>query len=437
MSKQLRILAPEINIEKRNSYAYPNYRLDRIPQQANGDTVTLLAAGGNNSLFEIPAVVGNMNRSILAFDMNITAQAADNVNAFRHLIPQIRHIQYYNRNNVMLADITDFDRFSKIILASDSTLEDLLTNSGEYPLVRSNALRNNVNAERPISADASLHYTEQMYVQNAGDNVAITVRYRIPMGIFKNTFFALNQDIYFGDITYLRIYYQSAGNVGFDSDDAAYTNPGALVGPITLTNLQFYHAVETNEAMIATIKSTFVNTGLSYLIDWVHVDNTSLTGTSQSFYVKYGRTHGRTLKRIYWCQTPTAPATPNLLYETAIGDGVNIVSFYTRLDGQRIIQYDIQCTEANGNQDYMLMKDKMKGNSYQNIDIYKYNWFWCESFDGLKLIEHEDTLETGLSLDVEKKYDVDLRTANTPFTYYIFAVTQKELLIGPMGITVT
>jgi len=59
------VIAPEINLPKRNTYVYPNYRLDQIPQQTGGNTVTMLAAGGNNSLFELPAVVFNMSKCIL------------------------------------------------------------------------------------------------------------------------------------------------------------------------------------------------------------------------------------------------------------------------------------------------------------------------------------------------------------------------------------
>lgn len=108
------------------------------------------------------------------------------------------------------------------------------------------------------------------------------------------------------------------------------------------------------------------------------------------------------------------------------------------LDSQRIIQYNINCTDAGGNQDYMIMKEKMQGNTYQNSNIYKYNWFWCESFDGMKLIEHNDSIIAGIPIDnIERKYDVNLQTANAAYTYYVFGVVQRELKITPLGIQLT
>ena len=86
----------------------------------------------------------------------------------------------------------------------------------------------------------------------------------------------------------------------------------------------------------------------------------------------------------------------------------------------------------------MVMKDRLAGGAIQNRNIYQYNWFWCESFDGLKFHEHDDNAELGL--DISQKvilYDVNAVTNNLfTWTYNIFGVTQRVLTIKKNSVIV-
>ena len=83
------------------------------------------------------------------------------------------------------------------------------------------------------------------------------------------------------------------------------------------------------------------------------------------------------------------------------------------------------------------MHGRLQGGAIQNRNIYQYNWFWCESFDGLKFHEHPDNVELGLDLtqkDIE--YNVVMTTANNSFTYHVFGVAQRLLTIKKDNTTI-
>ena len=451
---------------------HPNYRLDQLTQQTGGTSVTLTAAGGNNSLFEINPVAFNLSKSFLCFDyVTAVAPAADRVaGVFRSVLPHIRQIQFYGRNGQMMCDLQNFDIYSRVIFNSDFTIEELENGSNDTPVYMNNTNVTDdlvyetaagpppvlalyatsikaANGTRPgmgagIGGRANLSYKEQIYYEAnqpapGPAATATTTRYRIPLSFFRNTIFALDKDLYFGDITYLRIYWNDYTKLGYNSDGNG-GNLTPFAAQIALNNLYVYLAVETNEKINATLAQTISsNIGLNTLFDYVYHENFSPTGNQPSFYVKYGPGMGLRLKRLYWCTLDNPIGADDDTYNISNMAGAELNSFYAELDGQRIIQYDINCQDANGNQDYMILYDRLKGGAIQNRNIYQYNWFWCESFDGLKLHEHDDNLEAGIDIDkVEHKYQVYARTDGNPYSWYIYAVIQRRLNITNLGVTI-
>ena len=210
-----------------------------------------------------------------------------------------------------------------------------------------------------------------------------------------------------------------------------------------MTNLNLYLAVENNEKINEVLAKTIASPGgLNILLDYVHQENfNGGGGVNDSFYTKYGPGMGQRLKRLYWCYLNN-PIAPNTRYDISNIDntGVSgIARFYTELDSHRFIKFDIDCTDAGGNKDYMIIADKLKGGAIQNKNIYQYNWFWCESFDGLKLHEHDDNLVAGLEIDkIEHKYQTYITlTGAAGYTYYVYAVIQKNLNISSLGINIS
>jgi hypothetical protein len=119
-------------------------------------------------------------------------------------------------------------------------------------------------------------------------------------------------------------------------------------------------------------------------------------------------------------------------------NGAKISTLRTSIDNQLIQQYNIDCRDANGNQDYMIMRELLDGGVCGNSNIYQYNWFWCEHFGPeSRLIDHDNTLVAGKDIMTKDiKYDVNLVTANIANTYYVFGIIQRKLRITRMGIEI-
>jgi len=171
------------------SELHPSYTYDEITQQTGGTQVTLTAAGGNNSLFEIPAVAFNLSKSYLRFDYTLPAvPAAAPLPAlysiqYKSVLPHIRQIQFYGRNGQMMCDLQNFDIYTRVIFNSDLSHEELTNGTVDIPVFRNNSITAppntaataaSVEANRPgIAQRANLNYIEQAYVLTGG---AITLR---------------------------------------------------------------------------------------------------------------------------------------------------------------------------------------------------------------------------------------------------------------------
>jgi hypothetical protein len=128
------------------------------------------------------------------------------------------------------------------------------------------------------------------------------------------------------------------------------------------------------------------------------------------------------------------------------------------LDNERLQEFNLVCADYD---DYMLLKDKLKGSVIQSADMFYYNWFWIEDFTGMedktKEPKNSENLEVGLDLSIERKWDFYAQQVNTvavgdadtiansvnaansnggQYNHYSFAVTQKMLTISSSGITV-
>lgn len=101
------------------------------------------------------------------------------------------------------------------------------------------------------------------------------------------------------------------------------------------------------------------------------------------------------------------------------------------LNNERIQEYNVEPINLD---DWNLLKDCLKGSVLQTSNMYQYNWFYRDSFDGMCSVEKLNNLDTGLDLSVEQKWDIYCTTTNATYNHYDFAVTQKT--ISSAGISV-
>lgn len=473
-------VSSELEYQK-TQISHPTYQLSRITQQSGGNNVTMSQTGGEQSLFELPATNAyNLAKSVLTFSalLSYSGGAAGTnyyFTEFNCLMPYIQQLSLYTRSGIFLADITDFQYYTNVIFASDTPLDELLTNDPQNLIYNNNTAtltnqrpNGNLTGGPPVTtvgrSDASQMVIEPSYYRTtpistnaaAGPPVVIpsqTLNVQFRLSSIKNTIFALNKDLIFNEILVLRIIWGPVQGVGF-ATTAAY--PGSVAGiasitGITLSNLNLYLAVEQNLSIVNALRARAQGNGFSVLIDYVHpfIYNTGVnsnSGTNAISY-KFNRGHGMRLKRIYHAVYNYGVATNASLsifahFNNANGVSGNIVAtYYTMLDNQRIQQFNVDCTTAT---DYLLNKHLLKGSPLESINVYQYNWFHVDSFDGMTLVEKNDNEEVGLDLSLEKKWDWFATLPATlvfpgafPLNYHTYAITQKLLTVSNAGITVT
>jgi len=95
--------------------SHPSYTLNKVLPLTGGSQTTLSAAGGNDTMFEIPSYVFNFSHSRFDFNFRIVRSAtAQYPTIFKDTIGCIRQFQVYTRAGLYLCDIPYFNNFTKI-----------------------------------------------------------------------------------------------------------------------------------------------------------------------------------------------------------------------------------------------------------------------------------------------------------------------------------
>jgi hypothetical protein len=463
------MISEEINYQREKELA-PRYRLDQFTQQIGGTIMPAPLTMGQSTIFELPPVVFNLSKSSITYRYNIPASAVGNGcnMAFINTCPLINQIQYYAKNGQPMFDCINIDRYMKMTMGTDVKIEDMLSYDASPPVVAAPGAaygytgssiiqKNNTTVTYAPAPGVSIgdirsdgipfdqSIVEPRDVITGTQVTALQVDITLDLNLIKNSIFSLDKDLYFGDISYLKIWWRTWSDAGFVSvNGIGAVNTALAAGQaFGLTNLYLYLAVEVNPSVQLLHQNLFEKNGFNIPIDYIYPSNFPfVVGTSDNFYNIYGPGQGQRLKRVYWTAYKTAP-NPNELYNNSnltVGGGAafKISSFYTQLDSQRIIQYNIDTTgAAPAFQDYYVMRDKLKDSCLQSRNVYQYNWVWVDSWDNMKLSDHNPNLITGLPLDVNHKYEVNATTnVAFPLTFYMFAITQKTLIITKLGVQV-
>lgn len=480
---------------KKESFIHPTYKLNKILPQSGSQSVTI-NTGGNDTMFEIPVKAFNLARSLLCFTIAPSVNAGAYYYAYKDVLTPIRQLQLYTRSGIYLCDLNEVPNFTKVTLKPETSLEEFLTydngvdagaaaTKGTARYFAPNNAASAANQRPQDSSAASKGYIEPQYVE-PGTNVVASPVYQIvyPLGTLKNTIFALDKDIWANEILILRIVWNQANRIIYNGGNVAVPTTGVTVyaGGMNVTNLTLYLAVETNPEITNQLRSQVAGGGINILIPYVYTYKTNLgPSASQTVSLRFNRGHGIRLSKIYHSvfnnnETVSTgvdsvggnPFTIASAYDNdnraVIAGGVNALTnrskvqvFYTMLDNERLQEFNLTC--AN-NDDYMLLKDKIKGSVISSSDMFYYNWFWLEDFTGMEdrsaEPKNKDNLEVGLDLSIERKWDfygqqmnntaatvnnilnstIAANTNNGQYNHYSFAITQKTLTISPNGITV-
>lgn len=451
------VIAPELDYKKKN-YSYPVYKHSRILPQAGTQTVAVSNSGGAESLFEIPTKVFNLSQSYLSFIVNPGQLATKQNWMAADVFGYIRQIQLYTRGGLFLADIQNFDNYTKAVWKTDIKLEDFLTfdktNSGGATTaalvsgfgqgIRPNnaAAATGTFGARYNNTAASVSFLEPQYVYtgSAVNTANPFLSFKLNLDLIKNTIFSINKDLFFDEVVVMRVIWNGPGKYVWGADvganpaanPVAFTTDGA-----TINNLTLFVAIETNQDIVQQIMAKKNSgEGISLLVPYVYGNKIGLTGDSQSVSLKYSRAHGIKLLKIYH-QLNSQVENSNTAYDTSNIADARVSSFYTLLNNNRLQEFDVTC--ANGD-DWMLMREKLKGSLMLDSNVYKYNFVWIDDFSDYdapidRNESKDDNLIRGIDLSSEQKWDFYMNKATAPANnHYTFAVTLKMLIVNSNGI---
>jgi hypothetical protein len=410
---------------------------------------TITASGGDVLTFEIPANVAfNLSKSYLNLTLTGVAVASNANYYVTDAVTAVRSVILQTKGGIILASFDYADVFSKVTMKSETKLDDFLcldevesALGGLNGLSRSDLLAaNNVRYDNSAS---SLGYTEPKYVVSGAINTANPVIYnRIPLNIYlNNSIFALDKDLMFNEIIQLRVTINSSNRISFYT--TSITDPSATpvnAASVTLTNPFLYLAIERDEMINQQIREKINSPeGLSVLIDYVYNQRTAFSqSVLQSSSIRLSRANGRSVKKLFYSVFPGTETTNNT-YNNSNNNGSKVVEWYDQIDNRRLVDYNVNCQTANL-EDWMFMREYLKGSVIQTSNMFQYNWCIVRNFaDTVSALEKPQVAYgvnwiQGMPLDSEVKYDFVATTTNNAFTHYLFAVCQKTLKISQSGI---
>jgi hypothetical protein len=475
---------------KSSDLVHPEYKMSKIYQQTGSQTVSITTAGNSESVFELPVNAMNLSKSVLNFTATPQASGGGNYNyAYMDCASPIRQIQLYTRGGTYLCDVNHANTYTKVVWKPETKVGEFLdmpnhdagSGWGNYlqkcnannqlffsqtaaefksAIIDTNASladlatdltalikRPDTSARRhddvaladgtgePSSVDVS--FKEAKYFAGGGNNTATPVlNIKLPLGMIYNTILSLNKDLYFGEVLYLRIVWAPSTKIFYFGDDALSPGGGTLGAAAVnceITNLQLYLAIEQNQQIKNQLMSQVMGAGHRVLIPYVHTNLNSSLGAvaQQNVTVRYNRGHGQRLMKVYHsCFNNTE--NQNTAYDNDNRADAKVLSFYTTLNNMRQQEFDI---DTSGEEDYMILKDKLKDTAIMNADVYHYNWFWCDDYSGGA--KNDDMVVAGLSLDDEQKWEIVSTTAGNALRHYTFAVCQREVMLQQNNIQIS
>ncbi len=470
------VSADSINYEQK-MYSHPSYKLD--PQFPNtfGQSIVL----GSSQVpvtINIPPEVFNLAESYLSFAVYIP-QGLANTYTWCHsqAISSISHIQLYSGSGMWIADIDNLQNYLDITLKKELSQNEFLSLDNLTGVSQSNSVVNVVpalrNANVAISNVAALaanqsniNYMEPGYltvgaVSGAGVAGSQELLYQFPLRLIKNSVFSVNKNLYFGQTTYMKIYFGPTSKICYSSTSNASPSAGTKTSytPLTtatagftlpvINDLQLILAVESNQDLRTKIINQVSSSGLSYLIPYVQAFKNSNSGGSQNISIQLDQGNGRSLMKVYHApynsfeDMDCAYDHSNYGYVSgaySIALNQKCQQYYTQLNGKRNQDLTLDCTDATSTpySDYMSHRRQLRGSILMNHDIYQYNWFHCDDWTGFNSRQDQDNtgeLISGIPMSVAPLTWSFVGTVMRPllntFQHYSWFVFIKKLTMAP------
>lgn len=459
---------------------HSSYQYGMVKPQTSAGVDRVIDSGGNETIFEIPVKGLNLDETILYYTLYKANVANRKTIHYADCLPEIRQIQLYDRNGLMMVDLLHSNLYTNSVMRQETEYEKIKQNSkarsryvftddadetsvkrridnvyeglflpnAELTGVDANAntatFRNVKFVPLATNNDAlgvipSLDTPCYEISSSVAVNKPIEIKKRLRLGdFFKNTMFEYNKTLYFGDTIYLKIIWENVDKVIYQvSNTTTYANLESSTNYTIKGDLTLYLAEEKNPIIQDSLRKQY-NSGYTITIPYVYSNIYSSSASStHSIITRYNPSHGKYLKKIYWVPFYGTDTLINA-YNHENRSCNNITSFYTLVDNNRTNPYNYDCLKI---EDYMIKSKKLKGSGITSIQDYYDNFCWVEDFtDNYELYKAEmlgnkDNKVDGMKIDHEIIYDVECNTLNTrAFKHMVFAVVLRDLYIGPDGI---
>ena len=460
---------------KQSMYSHPSYRFE--PQFPNtfGQSI-VLGSSQTPVTINIPPEVFNLAQSYLDYTVYIPqGQALTWTWLSQNALKEISHIQFYSGSNMWIVDLDNLQNYLDIVLKKELSREEFLTNDPMTGIYANNSLvnvapalrnSNNTTTNQPNLAinNSSVNYTEPAYFQVAsaisGAGVAGSTTYNVqfPLRLIKNTAFSVDKNMYFGQTTYMKVYFGPTSKICYSSTSNAnpsagtktsYTPLAAATPGFTLpvvTGFQLMLAVESNQDLRMMTINKVTSVGLDYLIPYVQAFKNSNQGTSQNISIQLDQGNGRSLCKVYHAPF-NSQEDLDTMYDHSNNDTVagtlsialnqKVQQYYTQLNGKRNQDITIDCTSAGPFFDYMQHRRQIRGSILSNLNVFQYNWFHCDDWCDFGPKYDQDNngeLISGIPMSVSPLtwsfVGVQMRPANNTFQHYTWFVFVKKLIMA-------
>ncbi len=476
------VSADQITYEQK-MFSHPSYKFE--PQFPNtfGQAITL----GSSQIpvtINIPPEVLNLAQSYLQYTVYLPQGSVANSYVWYALqaLREISHIQYYSGSGMWIADIDNLQNYLDIVLKKELEQDEFLSNDPMTGVSQNNsvinvipALRNaNYNGNNTLTASfpansSSVNYTEPAYfnvgaISAAGVAGAVTYNVQFPLRLIKNSAFSMDKNMYFGQTTYMKVYFGPMSKIAYLSTSNANPSAGAKTSytPLTtatagftlpmITGFQLMLAVECNQDQRTQLINKVQTVGQSLHIPYVQAFKNSNSGTSQNISIQLDQGNGRSLMKVYHAPY-NAQEDLDTMYDHSNNDTVSgvtsiavnqkIQQYYTQLNGKRNQDITIDCTSAGPFLDYMSHRRQLRGSILCNLNVYQYNWFHCDDWSDFGPRYDQDNngeLISGIPMSVAPltwsfvgnvMRPLVANSTNNTFQHYTWFVFVKKLTMAP------
>lgn len=384
-------------------------RYARIPlNNLTGNTVLFAPTSSNLLEWKLPALTCfNLKRSKIAMQYTIPAGGAGNWTVVPEDGCEFRNISFGDGSGLNICDINYCDAYVNHRRPVETNMVDFLTNDQLDELYPCNQL--NTSNIFPFSRDgttagvenaSSNSYLEQQHLRfSTAPNTALTINRMFPLGMFVNSFLALDKDVVFGTDMYLRGMTNLLQRMAFYTNTPA--NPNANQTPlnaaVTATNCYLLLAVEENinirSSLLKALSENKIRMSIPYPFSYRFGSQSGSQTANLSLTLT--KNYGRGVKKITFTSYNGQELVGPYAYDHSNVNGTKISQIQTSMDGRPLTDYVLNCYNPNSTinptgvgwnnvqsfaDDYREACKYLNGSCIQNYAAYQNQWFYCDSW---------------------------------------------------------